>query len=144
MNTETIWPNGARLALSIVVNVEEGAEMSVADGDKRAEAVDEMGMMVKPGIRNFSNESNYAYGIKAGAPRIMDMLARRNLQATFTAAAQSLERAPDIAQRIADDGHEICAHGSAFNLFETPLRFVRTSLAMHCRVLRCPCGPTLL
>ena len=111
MNTETIWPNGARLALSIVVNVEEGAEMSVADGDKRAEAVDEMGMMVKPGIRNFSNESNYAYGIKAGAPRIMDMLARRNLQATFTAAAQSLERAPDIAQRIADDGHEICAHG---------------------------------
>ena len=79
MNTEPIWPNGARLALSIVVNVEEGAEMSVADGDSRAEAVDEMGMMVKPGIRNFSNESNYAYGIKAGAPRIMDMLARRNL-----------------------------------------------------------------
>ncbi len=85
--------------------------MSVADGDSRAEAVDEMGMMVKPGIRNFSNESNYAYGIKAGAPRIMDMLARRNLPATFTAAAQSLERAPEIARRIADDGHETCAHG---------------------------------
>ena len=111
VNIEPIWPNGARLALSIVVNVEEGAEMSVADGDSRAEAVDEMGMMVKPGIRNFSNESNYAYGIKAGAPRIMDILTRRNLPATFTAAAQSLERAPDIARRITDDGHETCAHG---------------------------------
>ena len=110
MNTEPIWPNGARLALSIVVNVEEGAEMSVLDGDSRAEAVDEMGMMVKPGIRNFSNESNYAYGIKAGATRIMDMLARRNLPATFTAAAQILERAPEIARRIADDGHETFAH----------------------------------
>jgi len=111
VNSKPIWPNGACLALSLVVNVEEGAEMSVADGDSRAEAVDEMGMAVKPGIRNFSNESNYAYGIKAGAPRIFDMLARRGLKATFTAAAQSLERAPEIARRIASDDHEACAHG---------------------------------
>ena len=66
VNIEPIWPNGAPLALSIVVNVEEGAEMSVADGDPRAEAVDEMGMMMMAGTRNFSNESHYAYGIKAG------------------------------------------------------------------------------
>ncbi len=111
MSSTPVWPNDARLALSLVVNVEEGAEMSVADGDSRAEAVDEMGMAVKPGIRNFSNESNYAYGIKAGAPRIFDMLAKHGLKATFTVAAQSLERAPEIARRIAGDGHEACAHG---------------------------------
>ena len=28
------WPQGARLALSIVVNIEEGAEASIVDGDK--------------------------------------------------------------------------------------------------------------
>ena len=67
MNIEPIWLNGATLALSIVVNVEEGAEMLVADGDLRAEAVDEMRMMMKAGTRNFSDESYYAYGIKAGA-----------------------------------------------------------------------------
>ena len=111
MTDKFLWPNGARLALSLVVNVEEGAEMSVADGDSRAEAVDEMGMSVKPGIRNFSNESNYAYGIKAGAPRILEMLARHGFKATFTAAAQSLERAPEIGRRIAGGGHETCAHG---------------------------------
>ena len=111
MNNKSIWPNGACLALSIVVNVEEGAENSIIDGDKRAEAVDEMGLAVKPGIRNFSNESNYAYGINAGAPRIFDLLERRNIKATFTAAAQSLERAPQIAQRITDGNHETCAHG---------------------------------
>jgi len=33
------WPEGARLALSIVVNVEEGAERSVADGDSGLLAV---------------------------------------------------------------------------------------------------------
>ncbi|MEI9924825.1 MAG: hypothetical protein WDN50_15975 [Bradyrhizobium sp.] len=27
------WPNGARLALVIVLNVEEGAEPSIPDGD---------------------------------------------------------------------------------------------------------------
>ena len=111
MNFKPIWPNGARLALSLVINVEEGAERSVADGDTRAEAVDEMGLTVKPGIRNLSNESNYAYGINAGAPRIFDMLSQRGLKATFASAAQSLERAPEIAHRISDGKHETCAHG---------------------------------
>ena len=111
MNFKAVWPNNARLALSLVVNVEEGAEMSVADGDTRAEAVDEMGLILKPGIRNFSNESNYSYGIKAGAPRIFDLLSRRDLKATFTAAAQSLERAPEVAQQIRNGNHETCAHG---------------------------------
>ena len=37
------WPNGARLALSVVVNV-EGAEMRVSDGDKAPEPVDELGV----------------------------------------------------------------------------------------------------
>ena len=38
-----MWPGDARLALSIVVNVEEGAEMSIRDGDKGPEPVDELG-----------------------------------------------------------------------------------------------------
>ncbi len=53
------WPEGARLALSIVVNVEEGAERSVADGDSGPEPVDELGIALKGEVRNFSNESNY-------------------------------------------------------------------------------------
>ena len=40
MSTST-WPNGTRLALSIVVNVEEGSELSIADGDSGSEPVDE-------------------------------------------------------------------------------------------------------
>ena len=41
------WPGQARLALSVVVNVEEGAEGNVADGDKYPEPVDEMGIALK-------------------------------------------------------------------------------------------------
>lgn len=106
-----VWPNGARLALSIVVNVEEGSEMSVERGDRGPEPVDELGVTLRKPIRNYANESNYLYGIKAGAPRVLDLLSRYNMAATFTAAAQSLELAPDLTQRIVDDGHEVCSHG---------------------------------
>jgi hypothetical protein len=36
------WPGGARVAVSIVVNFEEGAECSVTDGDTENEAVYEI------------------------------------------------------------------------------------------------------
>jgi allantoinase len=106
-----IWPGGKRLALSIVVNVEEGSEQSIAEGDRGPEPVDELGIAPRKAMRNYGNESNYQYGIKRGAPRVMDLLERRGLTATFTAAALSLERAPELTARIVAGGHEVCSHG---------------------------------
>jgi len=105
------WPSGARLAMSFVVNVEEGSEMNPAEGDRSPEVVDELGVVLKKPVRNFGNESNYQYGVKAGAPRVMALLARYGVTATFTAAAVSLERAPELARQIVDGGHEVCSHG---------------------------------
>lgn len=105
------WPDGARLALSLVVNVEEGSEMSVKEGDKGPEPVDELGVALKIPIRNYGNESNYQYGINAGAPRIIGLLDRYGVKATWTAAALSLERAPAIADAIRRRGDEPCSHG---------------------------------
>lgn len=105
------WPNDARLALSLVVNVEEGAEQNLADGDRGPEPVDELGVMLKKPVRNYGNETNYAYGINEGAPRVLNLLKKYGMPATFTAAAVALERAPQVAKKIAADGHEVCAHG---------------------------------
>jgi peptidoglycan/xylan/chitin deacetylase (PgdA/CDA1 family) len=105
------WPGGARLAVSLVVNVEEGAEMSVRDGDGAPDPVDELGIAIKKPVRNFGNESNYEYGVREGAPRVLAALARHGFKATFTAAAQALERAPAVARGIVAGGHEVCAHG---------------------------------
>ncbi|MEE3008127.1 MAG: polysaccharide deacetylase family protein [Pseudomonadota bacterium] len=107
----TYWPQNKRLALSLVVNVEEGSELSIAEGDKGPEPVDELGVVLKKPIRNYGNESNYLYGIKRGAPRIMSLLERYKLRATFTAAARSLELYPDLAKQIVSGGHEVCSHG---------------------------------
>jgi peptidoglycan/xylan/chitin deacetylase (PgdA/CDA1 family) len=105
------WPGGARLAVSLVVNVEEGAEENILDGDRGPEPVDELQVVLSKPVRNYGNESNYRYGITAGAPRVLDLLAQHTVKATFTAAALALERAPEIAKRIVAGGHEVCAHG---------------------------------
>ena len=105
------WPNGARLALSIVVNVEEGAEMNVLDGDPRPEPVDELGAVPRGKLRVHGNESNYRYGIDVGAPRVFRLLEERDLPVTATAAALALERSPEMAARLAAGGHEAACHG---------------------------------
>ena len=95
MSKAYAWPGDSRLAVSIVVNVEEGAEGTIADGDPGPEPVDELGITLRRPVRSYGNESNYQYGIKAGAPRVLAILSACGIQATFTTAALALERAPE-------------------------------------------------
>jgi allantoinase len=105
------WPGDARLAMSFVINIEEGSEMSVARGDKVPEPVDELGVSLKVPIRNYMNESNYAYGVRAGAARVFGVFAEAGIRTTVTAAAMSLESAPALADMIRAGDHETCSHG---------------------------------
>ncbi|MCY4041213.1 MAG: polysaccharide deacetylase family protein [Gammaproteobacteria bacterium] len=111
LTSDATWPNGARLAFSIVVNVEEGAEMNIRDGDTRPEPVDELSAAPRSPIRSYGNESNYLYGIKAGAPRVFGLLDDYEFPATVTAAALALERAPELVPLIRQGGHEVACHG---------------------------------
>lgn len=128
------WPDGAKVALSVVVNVEEGSEMTIARGDRGMEPVDELGIHIKSPIRNYGNESNYRYGIKAGAPRIVKLLRQYDIQASWTVAALSLENHPEIAAAIAELGHEPVSHGwrwiHQFKMDEAQEReFIRKAVA---------------
>jgi peptidoglycan/xylan/chitin deacetylase (PgdA/CDA1 family) len=105
------WPNDARIAVSLVVNVEEGSERSVACGDSGMEAVDELGMFFKGPVRNFSNESNYRFGIDVGGPRILRLLARYDFTSTWTVCGLAMQNAPSLARCITSHGHEACSHG---------------------------------
>ncbi len=111
MSARFTLPSDARVALSIVVNLEEGAEQSVAAGDKRPEPVDELAVSLRVPVRNLANESNYQYGIRAGALRVFRVLADRGVTCTVTAASAALAQAPNVAGMIVAGGHEICAHG---------------------------------
>jgi len=112
MSTEEFaWPQQERVAVSLVVNMEEGSERSLLRGDSGMEAVDELGMFVKGPIRNHANESNYLFGIKVGGPRILRLLAEHDCASTWTVCGQALENAPNLARAITAQGHEACSHG---------------------------------
>ncbi|HEX2020445.1 MAG TPA: polysaccharide deacetylase family protein [Aurantimonas sp.] len=104
------WPGDARLAVSIVVNVEEGAELSVGMGDEANEAIYEAVEGVE-GARDLCMESHFEYGTRAGWPRIRNVLRQRGIPATLNANGRALALSPWIAQEAMADGHEIASHG---------------------------------
>lgn len=104
------WPGGARLALNLVVNVEEGSEPSVPDGD----GVSETGLTEGGGGlegRDLAAESMFEYGARAGIWRLLRTLSGRGLPATMFACALALERNPELAAAIRAGGYDVCCHG---------------------------------
>jgi allantoinase len=114
------WPNGARLALQIVMNYEEGSEYSIPDGDGFSEMylTEVPGATLGPNKRDLIVESVYEYGSRAGFWRLMRMFAERDIKVTVFGAALALERNPEAARAIRDAGHEVCSHGNRWVGFQ--------------------------
>ncbi|MEM7778608.1 MAG: polysaccharide deacetylase family protein [Pseudomonadota bacterium] len=106
-----VWPNGTRLAVSVVINFEEGAELQVGDGDARSERIGEVVSVVSDGTRDIGQEQIFAYGTRAGFWRILDGLDRHRIPATFYFCGRAVERAPDPARAAVERGHEAACHG---------------------------------
>ncbi len=104
------WPDGARLAVSFVVNVEEGAELSLGSGDGRNEGVYEAREEVV-GAPDPCMESHFAYGSRAGMWRILDLLDAFDAKATFSACGRAVAATPELAAEPRARGHEVGAHG---------------------------------
>ncbi|MCA9998030.1 MAG: polysaccharide deacetylase family protein, partial [Anaerolineales bacterium] len=51
------------------------------------------------------------YGARVGVPRILKLLARYNIHATFFVPGVTVERYPDIIEQMLAGGHEIGHHG---------------------------------
>jgi putative urate catabolism protein len=107
------WPNDARIAVSIVLNYEEGAECCVLHGDAASESIltDLGAVAALPNARNLNVESNFEYGSRVGVWEIMRMLRTRQVDATVYASGMALERNPDVAAEFAESGLEVACHG---------------------------------
>lgn len=103
------WPGAKRLALSIVVNYEEGSEHS-QPVDRMVEGVGEFLPVDRP-VRDVGNESAYEYGPRVAVWRILDTFRKFGVRATFYATAEALQANPVAARAIVDGGHEVCDHG---------------------------------
>lgn len=105
-----VWPEGARVAVSLVVNYEEGSERSYAFGDGMNETLGETQNRLDP-IRDLGLESMYEYGSRAGFWRLMEVFDRHQVKVTFFACGVALEKNPEAAREITAQGHEPCSHG---------------------------------
>jgi peptidoglycan/xylan/chitin deacetylase (PgdA/CDA1 family) len=105
------WPNGAKLAVSIAVNFEEGAESSIEAGDTAGESFGEVTTVIRPGLRDIGQEQLFAYGMRAGLWRILEALARYDATTTFWMCGYAVERVPALARAVVEAGHEAACHG---------------------------------
>jgi putative urate catabolism protein len=107
------WPGGARLAISLVVNWEEGGENNVLHGDACSESAlqDVIGAQPWIGMRHPNVESMFEYGSRAGVWRLLRLFERHRVPVTVFAVGMAVERSPGVVRRMADLGHEICSHG---------------------------------
>jgi putative urate catabolism protein len=106
------WPGGARVALQIVLNYEEGGENCVLHGDRASETfLSEIVGARAFEMRHMSMESIYEYGSRAGFWRIIRELDRRSIPVTVFGVSMALQRNPEAVAAMLAGGHEIACHG---------------------------------
>jgi putative urate catabolism protein len=107
------WPGEARIAVSLVLNYEEGGEACVLHGDAHSESVltDLGAVEALPGARNMNVESLFEYGSRVGFWEVMRLLKSMGAPATIYAVGLALERNPEAAAAIAASGFEVACHG---------------------------------
>jgi putative urate catabolism protein len=107
------WPGGARLALQIVLNYEEGGENCVLHGDTASEAFlsEIVNAEAREGVRHISMESIYEYGSRVGVWRLKKLFDRYKVPVTVFAVGMAVERYPEPVLALHAAGHEICSHG---------------------------------
>jgi len=107
------WPGGARLALQVVINYEEGAENCVLHGDATSEAFlsEIVNAHPLPNQRHMNMESIFEYGARAGFWRLHRLFVERQLPVTIFGVAMALQRNPEVVAAMQAADWEIASHG---------------------------------
>ncbi|MBA3876016.1 MAG: polysaccharide deacetylase [Anaerolinea sp.] len=90
------WPPGYRAAAAFTFDVD--AESAILAGAPEA-------------ARRLSVMTHQAYGPRTGVPRLLRILDRQGIRATFFIPGYTAERWPVVVRSIRDAGHEIAHHG---------------------------------
>lgn len=89
------WPNGAQVAVSLTFDADAESGYLGEGSEYR---------------RRLTTLSEGRFGMVRGVPRLLDLLERHAVQATFYVPGDTAERHADPVKRIAEAGHEIAHH----------------------------------
>lgn len=106
---EFYWPAKARIAVSFVVNFEEGAEFSVRDGDSVNESIYEV--IDNKKLADPCIDSHFEYGTRVAYWRIDELFEKFGASYTLSACGRAVERSPWLARHASERGHELSGHG---------------------------------
>jgi peptidoglycan/xylan/chitin deacetylase (PgdA/CDA1 family) len=110
------WPDGARVAINLVLVYEEGSEYSVMWGDDRN---DGWGEYADPGVqppqRDPGTESHYEYGSRSGVWRLARIFDAAGVPVTVSGSAVAIELNPAVAGWMRERDHDLMGHGWRWN-----------------------------
>lgn len=109
------WPNNARIAISFVLNYEEGGERSILEGDAHSEPyLWEKGSSGghRTGARYLNAEQDFEYGSRVGVWRLMRLFEEFGWKITIYAVVRAMQLNPEFGKYCVEKaGHEIANHG---------------------------------
>ncbi|MEP6963615.1 MAG: polysaccharide deacetylase family protein, partial [Acidobacteriota bacterium] len=122
------WPGGARMVVSLSLQMEAGAQAERgASGPWGA---------LDTKYPDLPTEKWYEYGIKEGIPRLLDMYDRRKVKVTSHMVGMAVEKHPALAKEIVDRGHEAAAHGYTWEpVYSKPAAEERASYVANVQVI---------
>ncbi len=125
MNTkeQKYWPNDARLVVSFSMQFETGGQPEGAESPFS-------GNPLPKGNPDLPAESWFRYGAKEGVYRMLELWKKHDIKVTSHVVGEAAVKYPEVAKAIANDGHEIAAHGigwsDQWNMnYEEELAFVK-------------------
>ena len=142
---DAAWPGGAKIAVSLVLNYEEGGENSILHGDAASEAFlsDIAGAAPWPGQRHWNMESLYDYGARAGFWRLHRLFTGMDIPVTVFGVTTALARNPEQVAAMVAAGWEIASHGLKWvdhrdMPAEVEAAQIATSIRLHAQITGTP------
>lgn len=120
------WPNGAQLVVSVSMQFETGGQPEGAESPFS-------GNPLPKGQPDLAADSWFRYGAKEGVYRMLDLWKKYDIKVTSHVVGQAAVKYPEVAKAIADQGHEIAAHGMTWDnqwnkKYEEELKFVKDGI----------------
>jgi peptidoglycan/xylan/chitin deacetylase (PgdA/CDA1 family) len=100
------WPDGARMVISISMQMEAGAQLSTGAESPMPP--------LEPNFPDLPTIKWYEYGFKEGLPRLLDMFDRRKIKVTSHMVGTTVDLHPALAKEIVQRGHEASGHGQTW------------------------------
>jgi peptidoglycan/xylan/chitin deacetylase (PgdA/CDA1 family) len=123
MKNKKQWPNGAQLVVSVSMQFETGGQPEGAESPFSESPLPK-------GQPDLPAESWFRYGANEGMNRMMDVWKKHKIKVTSHVVGEAAVKYPEIVKRMANEGHEIAAHGIAWSNqwnknYQDELKFVK-------------------